>query len=91
MFNGKELQKDEKEFFTRLTLCRRIPFPFLVLQTKKNFASPPVRNVARYTSGYKVIAHTHTYIYMYIYIYLFIYLFTRRKEDVFYMAWSAPT
>jgi len=35
MFNGKELQKDEKEIFTRLKLRCYIPFPFLVLQTEK--------------------------------------------------------
>ena len=72
MFSGKELQKDEKEIFTGLKLCRHIPFPFWFYKLKKKIASPPIRNVARYTSGYKVTVYMYMHIYIYIYIYMYI-------------------
>jgi hypothetical protein len=54
----RELQKDDKKLFTRLKLCRRIPFPFLALRTE-NFAFSLVQKMASYITGYKAIVYTH--------------------------------
>ena len=74
MFSGKEQRKDEKEIFTRLKLCRHIPFPFWFHKLKKKIASPPFRNAAPYTSGYKVIVCMYMYVYAHMHMHMLMYM-----------------
>ena len=64
----KRTAKERERNFYEVETLSPHSLSFLVSQTEKKIVFPPFRNVARYTSGYKVIVYVYMYMYVCMYI-----------------------